>query len=269
MLPRIMLLHAAIKSVDAPLKLVITGNHDLTLDVPTFQRKLAEAQLEGDEDVKREYGDYGEARRLIDAMPGITFLDERTYELTLANGAHLRVFASPCTPSRGVNAFQYLAGSRHAFNIDEANANVVITNGPPLGVLDRTENGERVGCAGLFSASWGAKLVAWRKDADWSGWTEALHLTHIDDEHSEVLRSLKCLLPGRAAAYEEMGYAETSHCHDDSKPLMRGQETLFVNAAFQGLTEELPVQVPWMVDIDLPAANYRVDEWKKLPARLQ
>lgn len=32
-----------LKRLDAPLKLVIAGNHDFTLDTPVFERKIAEA----------------------------------------------------------------------------------------------------------------------------------------------------------------------------------------------------------------------------------
>ncbi|KAJ3457313.1 hypothetical protein MRS44_014454 [Fusarium solani] len=91
-----------LKSIDAPLKLVIAGNHDFTLDTPTFRSKIEKFWPSIDRKlIEREYGVLGEARKLPDeaAKEGITFLDEGTHHFTLANGAHLTVYASPYTPS--------------------------------------------------------------------------------------------------------------------------------------------------------------------------
>lgn len=91
-----------LKSIDAPLKLVIAGNHDFTLDTPTFRSKIEKFWPSIDRKlIEREYGVLGEARKLPDeaAKEGITFLDEDTHHFTLANGAHLTVYASPYTPS--------------------------------------------------------------------------------------------------------------------------------------------------------------------------
>uniref|UniRef100_A0A093VA29 Putative rhamnogalacturonate lyase C n=1 Tax=Talaromyces marneffei PM1 TaxID=1077442 RepID=A0A093VA29_TALMA len=73
-----------LQDVNADLKLVIAGNHDFTLDVPAFEsivrntRPPLEPEL-----VRKTYGDYG------------------SYEFKLRNGALLRVYASPYTPSLG------------------------------------------------------------------------------------------------------------------------------------------------------------------------
>ncbi|RSL85932.1 hypothetical protein CEP52_015973 [Fusarium oligoseptatum] len=99
-----------LESIDAPLKLVIAGSHDFTLDTPTFRRKI-----EGFRDsldiklIEREYGTFGEARKLLDEVmdKGITFLDEGTHHFTLENGAHLTVYASPYTPSINNWGFKY------------------------------------------------------------------------------------------------------------------------------------------------------------------
>ncbi|KAI8656561.1 Metallophos domain-containing protein [Fusarium sp. Ph1] len=99
-----------LKNIDAPLKLVIAGNHDFTFDTPTFRSKIEEFRSSIDKKlVEREYGAFGEARKLLDeaAKGGITFLDEGTHHFTLANGAHLTVYASPYTPSINDWGFQY------------------------------------------------------------------------------------------------------------------------------------------------------------------
>ncbi|KAF6840322.1 hypothetical protein CMUS01_03976 [Colletotrichum musicola] len=86
----------------APLKLVIAGNHDFTLDSDAFKSKIEEAnRINGEplapELIDREFGADGEARRLMkDAeQHDIMFLDEGTHEFYLQNGGFLRVYASP------------------------------------------------------------------------------------------------------------------------------------------------------------------------------
>lgn len=44
-----------------------------------------------------------------------------------------------------------------------------------------------------------------------------------------------------------------SHCSEDPHPLKRGSETLFINAAMEG-SQDILIQPPWVVDIELPAA---------------
>ncbi|RAL02309.1 metallophosphatase domain-containing protein [Aspergillus ibericus CBS 121593] len=172
-----------LQKIPASLKLVIAGNHDISLDEPCFRQKVADARSR---------------HQLPDRF-------------ALANGASLTVYASPCTP-----------------------VDVVLTHGPPRGVLDIPFSGYRAGCARLFEAvarsrprlhcfghiheAWGAKLVTWRKTVNGS--------------------SFCC---------------HTSHCAGDPNPLQRGLQTLFVNAAVEG-SEEVPIQLPWLVDIELAPA---------------
>ncbi|KAI0133554.1 Metallo-dependent phosphatase-like protein [Xylariales sp. AK1849] len=97
-----------LRQLPAPLKLVISGNHDLTLDEPTFKQRILEATQPIEPDlVEKDFGGFGEARRLFDEAKdaGIVFLDEGNYEFPLKNGALLRVYASPFTPSEGGGAF--------------------------------------------------------------------------------------------------------------------------------------------------------------------
>ncbi|KAF5266398.1 hypothetical protein FOXYS1_2748 [Fusarium oxysporum] len=58
-----------LKEVDAPIKIVIAGNHDFSLDDGVFKNKIAEASRVAQEDleqsIKDEYGYYGEAKRLL------------------------------------------------------------------------------------------------------------------------------------------------------------------------------------------------------------
>lgn len=143
-----------LKNIDAPLKLVIAGSHDFTMDIAAFEAKLAELvpPLEP-EIVAREYGTSGQARKLFEdaRSEGIVFLDEGTHLLALENGAILKVYASPFTPTLGVWGFQYHPNQGRQFNIEEE-TDIVITHGPPRGIMDFTHSCERAGCPNFFAA---------------------------------------------------------------------------------------------------------------------
>lgn len=261
--------HGAIKllkQINAPLKLVIAGNHDFTLDPPAFQNKIREARRLQNIDpllIEKEYGYCGQVRELFDHVDakeksGIRLLEEGTHYLNLQNGASLTVYASPYTPSFGEWGFQYSPHEGHEFAI--GNVDLVMTHGPPRGVLDNTISGQRTGCEQLFGrvarsrpqmhcfghihGSWGAKLVAWRKTIS----EKPSHLTDIDNGQSTVIEKLSNIKASGPRAY----YL-TSHCADDANPLQHGRHTLFVNAAIEG-SDDFPSHPTWLVDLDLQRA---------------
>lgn len=273
-----------LQTINAPLKLVIAGNHDFTLDIPAFRKIIAGADSSiTPEEIKRAYGDFGDAEQLLveASRNGIVFLGEGIHHFNLQNGASLTVYASPFTPSKEAGGgFQFRRGEYHDFNIGDGRAvDVVITHGPPKGVLDFTDSRERGGCEHLFAAiararprlhcfghiheGWGAKLVAWR---DHPG-ENPTHFTDIDNGSSVLLDSLSTIGPGkwdtpetilekeaRKRAFMMDGYRSTSHCALDEHPLELGRKTLFVNAAIEALDKE-ETQLPWVVDIELPASS--------------
>ncbi|KAF7719162.1 Uncharacterized protein PECH_001800 [Penicillium ucsense] len=251
-----------LNTINAPLKIAIAGNHDFTMDIAAFRRKVADVKPPLDPTlVKQTYGYDGEARKLFDKQVGITFLDDGTHEFRLNNGAMLRVYASPYTPSLGDWGFQYHPDHGHNFAIP--NVDVAITHGPPKGVMDMTYSAERAGCPVLFEAiararplmhcfghiheGWGAKLITWRQKPS----AKPSHLTYIDNERSTTIAKLsterKKLVQSPAGAFF------TSNCHSDLNPLKRGLQTLFVNAAIEG-EKSLPIQPAWIVDLDLSSA---------------
>ncbi|KAJ5088270.1 hypothetical protein N7456_011886 [Penicillium angulare] len=251
-------------TINAPLKITIAGNHDFTMDIPAFQKKVAEAQPPLDVAlVKKTYGYAGEAKGLFSQDTGITFLEEGTCEFKLKNGALLRVYASPYTPSLGDWGFQYHPNHGHDFSIHDVD--VAITHGPPKGVFDMTHSRERAGCPFLFEAiakarprmhcyghiheGWGAKLVTWRQKPS----LKPSHLTDIDNERSLLIEKLSAIRQGINTA-PTTDYFSTSHCFSDPNPLQWGSQTLFVNAAIEG-EASLPVQPAWIVDLDLPSAS--------------
>ncbi|KAH7244150.1 Metallo-dependent phosphatase-like protein [Fusarium redolens] len=267
-----------LKELDAPTKIVIAGNHDFSLDDGVFKNKIAEASRVAQEDIeqsiKDEYGDYGEAKRLlIEGDHGIMFLNEGTHEIRLQNGASMKVYASPYTPATGGSTdwgFQYNAA--HEFAVPKG-LDIVVTHGPPQGLMDTTTEKQRIGCPQLFSAiakaqprihcfghvhnSWGAKIVSWRPQIS----ENPSHFSDIDNTKSRVIESLPRLKgtkwespedsqsrQERSERYKSQRFCVTSCCPGDEDQLAP-EETLFVNAALMG--SEGLTQYPWLVEIEL------------------
>ncbi|KAK3501412.1 Metallo-dependent phosphatase-like protein [Neurospora crassa] len=285
-----------LKSIDAPLKLVIAGNHDFSLDETAFENLTAEATTKchvEPELIKKEYGDFGQARELCSNSEdeSIIFLDEGIHSFRLQNGAALTVYASPFTPSRDAHqGFQFKHNDEHDFSIspsDNKRVDIAITHGPPKGVLDRTSSNQRGGCDQLFAAiakarprlhcfghiheGWGAKLVTWRGKEPTT--TTPSHFTEIDNGASILIDNLADYKPRKFDSEQDAkdrkkrkerlfkdGFRSTSHCKDDKHPLVAGQQTLFVNAALEmGPEDEDPdarEQVPWIVELELPNAYH-------------
>nr|POF06244.1 isoform a of upf0046 protein [Quercus suber] len=262
----------SLTKLNAPLKLVIAGNHDFTLDTPMFKTKLTELSSTDEDLVETVYGKFGEARQLFESQDakaaGIVFLDEGIHRFTLANGAMLNVFASPYTASVNDWAFQYDPQHDHKWAIGDG-VDLVMTHSPPKGVLDYTDSRERAGSASLFAAvakskpllhcfghiheAWGAKVISWRSEVGES----PTHFTAIDNDKSRTIESLAALRPHKLdttstklekaetrAAHNQKKYCDAGRCGE------KGQQTMFVNAAAQETDEQIR-QLPWMVDINL------------------
>ncbi|KAL2056277.1 hypothetical protein ABVK25_003300 [Lepraria finkii] len=69
------------------------------------------------------------------------------------------------------------------------------------------------------------------------------------DTQEDAERKLKKL-----ERYNQDRCCTTSHCVGDEYPLEYGKQTLFVNASVSG-SGALPVQRPWLVDVELPRAR--------------
>ena len=266
-----------LKEIYAPLKLAIAGNHDFTLDDVKFEKKVAEVVPPLDPElVAKEYGTIGGVKQIFEDAKeaSIILLDEGTHHFTLQNGARLTVYASPYTPALGGWGFQYRRKQGHNFSI-EKEVDVVMTHGPPKGIMDYTHGRDRAGCADLFAAvahakprlhcfghiheGWGAKLVTWRNTYD----ERPTHFTAIDNFSSHVIETLASLEPSRFDSKEEAAQkltrleryklarcCQTSHCTGDEYPV-NSEKTLFVNASIRD-GEGLLTQSPWLVDIELP-----------------
>lgn len=140
--------------------------------------------------------------------------------------------------------------------------------------MDYTSSRQRAGSPGLFAAiararpqlhcfgrirdGWGAKNVAWNAEPS----EVPSHFTDIDNDECHLLESLSNLNPqkfddkdrttdktARRATYSERGY-----CSAEAPTSEKQMQTLFVNAAIEGDSDE-EKQWPWMVDLQLPLVN--------------
>jgi Icc-related predicted phosphoesterase len=276
---------AMLQDADAELKLVIAGNHDITLDEEYFTsfgytRHLRPEHL-GSESILLADDNFHDVRQsrkpttdqlrayarsikdlwTCDAArsAGIIYLEEGMHSFTLSTGAKFTVYASPYQPEFYRWAFAYERdedrynpgnGNQPANPIPDFPAvDILLTHGPPVGILDRVPPDLNVGCEHLLRAAgrarprihlfghihegWGAQR------GTWSGVADGVKLEDVPTDAEDMLEN-------RSAFYDVSGLAE--------RPLRFGDETLFVNASVNTVGYEAR-NAPWVVDLELPVAQ--------------
>lgn len=227
-------------NLDAELKFVIAGNHDVSLDPKWWAENLDE---EGGDDPEEQ----AKARQLFDAARerGVHLLDEGLYTFTLSDDWSFKIFASPFTPEYGGYAFSYHRDEDH-FNEGPSSipegVDIVMTHGPPLPTrasssssaayhLDLGHGGEHCGCPKLFDA-----IVRSRPKLHCFG--------HIHEGHG--IQSLVWPQGEDGDGFSLQGLVkDTSLVHATEEG-----RTLLVNAAIMGHGGE-PNNEPWVVDVEL------------------
>lgn len=266
---------AMLKDADAELKIVIAGNHDITLDEEYYNRvgkrrharKLHYTAALSDKDNENDKRG-GEADvedpAAIKALythpdvlaAGIHYLDEGLCTFTLrSNNARFTLYASPYSPEFCNWAFAY---DRH---IDRYNpsppvshfrapnpvpsypaVDIMLTHGPPLGIFDRTSSGLQVGCENLLKAVRRARprlhVFGHIHEAYGAGRMDwgSKSMTEIKGDPEEVLEERGVIVDLSEGGKEALRF---------------GEETLFVNASVVTIRYHA-VNAPWVVDLDLP-----------------
>jgi hypothetical protein len=220
--------------------------------------------------MEAEFGQNGAAKELLlnAKDDGIVYLDEGSHQFILDNGAILKVYSSPYTPSNGWTwGFQY--NDTHEFNIPRG-TDIVVSHGPPLGIWDRHKDSsenpakvKRIGCPQLFQAvaeaqprlhcfghvhsDWGARVVTWRPQLS----DTPSHFTDIDSNNgrSPIIECLQRLQGTKLEQCRDQHHCHISHCNGDEYPIEPGK-TVFVNASVMGQGGSLD-QFPWLVEIEL------------------
>ena len=169
----------------------------------------------------------------------------------------LQIYTSPYTPEFCGGGFPY-PRNEDRFNPPKPGSqftpanpipswpavDIMLTHGPPRGILDLTFRGGPAGCENLLAAvkrvrprvhvfghiheGRGAKRFAWSGDT-----------------------SDPVLLSEEQDAWDSPAFVDVSA--DGKEPLKFGEETLFVNAAIMTIQYK-PWYVPLVVDLDLPLA---------------
>jgi len=246
-----------IGSIEAELRLVIAGNHELSLDRQFYHAHegLEEDHLQAIETMTGAFA--GEH--------GVVFLSEGTHRFTLKNGFSFSIYASPYTPVSGSSAFQY-ESRLDRFNPPECTppwaeniatpissiplVDIVMTHGPPRYILDESPDGRSAGCEHLRRAvcrvkpflhcfghihnAYGAQRVDWDDQAIMNDFA-ALPKEFVGRKQS-TRNGFSKLSPSSAEAFRY------------------GKQTLFVNAAIVN-EDGIPLNAPWIVDLDLPCSR--------------
>jgi predicted phosphohydrolase len=132
----------------AELKLVIAGNHDITLDKTRRVENMSDEEYKAYHDNALEIMTGPSAKEA-----GVTYLEEGTYTFTLRNGAKFTLYASPYTPGSGGWGFPYqpledrfndatqIAPGRVSVATlpIPSGVDMVMTHGPPQTILDEVE----------------------------------------------------------------------------------------------------------------------------------
>lgn len=267
------------KKVDAELKIIIAGNHDMTLDEDYYHKhghkmvhRIAQARSGNKE--PEPPADLARIRELYCGeeakRAGIVYLEEGVRSFTLRNGARFTIYTSPYQPEFCNMAFGYPrsvdrfnppgAGVEAVFGpaMPAAEAglapdnpvpsfpgvDIMLTHGPPKGIMDEVAGSGAVGCTHLNHAATRAR--------------PRLHcFGHIHEGYG-ARRVYWPLGVTRPIAQDKEVEMQNRHAYvdvsrDGERPLKYGEETLFVNAAIM-TKSYVPTNAPWVVDIELPSA---------------
>ncbi|KAL8705184.1 MAG: hypothetical protein Q9201_001684 [Fulgogasparrea decipioides] len=127
-------------------KIVIAGNHDLLLD-PDFRVQHPEKWKQVLKAASRGYEEEEELKTAADLDWGdILYLQNTSTALRFGNQNEriIHVYGSPLTPQYGQSAFQHPAGADVWSETIPVNTDILLTHGPPRGLLDGVK---KSGCA--------------------------------------------------------------------------------------------------------------------------
>ena len=250
-----------LKNIPAKLKIVIPGNHDITLDEKYYKQDW---KLHGRASGKQDTDACRALYTSIEAEEaGLVYMEEGLRNFNV-NGAKLTIYASAYTPEFCQWGFAY-ERNEDRFNPadpgasyqpanpipDHGQIDIMVTHGPPSGILDATKQSMNVGCENLFNAvrrckprlhafghiheAWGAVRMDWGSKK-----LREVDLPEFDEygKNDEIVR-------------EGAAFVDISNGGED--PLEFGKETLFVNASIMDLLYD-PTNAPFVVDLDLPLA---------------
>lgn len=145
-----------LESANFERKIVIAGNHDVTLDKPWFAENHQNFRYDTPQDPD-------ECLSLLTESPTITYLahESTTVRLQAPAGPQttFKVFGSPYSPALGKWAFGYEgdAEAERLWSNIPLDADIVVTHTPPWGYCDTVPPSSRGGCNELLHALWSVR----------------------------------------------------------------------------------------------------------------
>jgi hypothetical protein len=155
---------ALLRTIDAPLKIVIPGRNDVFLHA---EKESLRTELRSIRPLALQARHMFEDAE-IDPSPIVLHSKAETFETKLPNGAYVRYFIGPYAPPVDYNPF---------FGMWKG-CDIVVTYGPPYGILDKDAEGKNIGspellerllrrkprvhCFGQAYRSGGASLGVWQ-----------------------------------------------------------------------------------------------------------
>ncbi|KAH6603270.1 hypothetical protein Trco_008045 [Trichoderma cornu-damae] len=149
-----------LEEADFEAKIVVAGNHDVTLDEDFYFHH-------GDTFHNKVKQDPAECIGLLASSPSITYLchDSATIRLKSSAGPHTEftVFGSPYSPRNGLWAFYYEAPKADGdggadltslWELIPLETDIVVTHTPPRTHCDKPDGRRPVGCEALRQALW-------------------------------------------------------------------------------------------------------------------
>ncbi|KIL66547.1 hypothetical protein M378DRAFT_160538 [Amanita muscaria Koide BX008] len=135
-------------SLPHQVKIIIAGNHDLTFHHGWYEKTW-----------KRWHGDKQDQAAIMELVKGpaakeagIVYLDCEEYQFSLKDSGKVwTVYGSPWQPEFGACAFNYSRSKAHTIVDRIPKVDILLTHGPPYGVLDETSRRLKVGCKTLSS----------------------------------------------------------------------------------------------------------------------
>lgn len=237
---------SSLEQLDAEMKLVIAGNHDLELDTSWCLANL-------DED-----DDPNEPLKAIEVMNsardrGIQYLEEGLYRFTLRSGAGFSVYASAYMPEFNGYAFAYepdenrfSGAAGKAKNPIPADVDIVMTHGPPMisssfqlpgsanYMLDANLKQEHLGCSRLWQAVQNAKPIH--------------HcFGHIHECYGAQIMTWS---QKDCGSIRDAPFKSFPHHRELQRCLWAKTQSLLVNASITD-HDKMESHVPWVVELEL------------------
>jgi predicted phosphodiesterase len=251
----------ALGKTKAELKLVIAGNHEISMDGIYYLAEGGSAV-----DVERSCTLVSSESTSEASKNGVTILEEGTHTFTLSSGASFNIYTSPYTPVYGASGFQYPTNEDRynppgtspswAHNVGTEtstipeNVDIVMTHGPSQYILDSTSDGRSAGCGHLRRAiervkpklhcfghvhtGYGAQRLAFKENAN-----------SKEDDDSIIPLAKEWVGKNQA---KKKGFPSLPP--DSLKEFSTKKQTLCVNAAMEGEKGVLE-NAPWVVDLGL------------------